>query len=117
MLNSSSKDGLGSCAAVDEASEVYRKNEDRIGIFLNEETKESPGTSTPMKSLYAIYRLWSEQRGEKAMTQIAFHRKMVDRNLDVVGQGSQAIINGRLLVPRAVESTEIDWNTATRFAR
>ena len=117
ILGSGSKDALGSCAAVNEASEIYRKNEDRIGMFLDEEMKEVEGSSVPLREVYTIYKLWSEQRGERAMTQIAFQRKLTDRNLNIVGTGAKALINGRILIPRAVESMETDWATAMRFAR
>lgn len=117
ISNSSSRDALGWCSVVSEAAEIYRKNEDRIGIFLEEETNESEGATTPVKSLYSIYRVWSEERGEKPMTQIAFHRKLADRNIEIIGSGSQAIIHGYSLRPRPVQSTEIDWGLATRFAR
>jgi phage/plasmid-associated DNA primase len=101
---------------VSEASDIYRKNEDRIGMFLNEETRESEGAILKVKELYQIYRAWSEDRGEKAMTQIAFQRKLSDRGLGIVGQGTNAEIQGRMLVPRAVpQPSEVNWNYATRF--
>jgi len=67
--------------------------------------------------LYAVYRAWSEERGERPMTQIAFQRKISDRGLAVTGLGSKAEIQGRALVPRAVPSGEVDWGIASRFAR
>jgi putative DNA primase/helicase len=104
--------------AVQEAADIYRKNEDRLGIFLNEETKEVVGSSLLIKSLYQVYRLWSEDRGEKPMTQIAFQRKMADRGLEVIGQGAKAEIMGRILLPKAVPSAAtVDWNMANRLAR
>jgi len=117
MLNSSSRDALGWCSVVSEAAEIYRKNEDRIGLFLEEETTESEGSSTPIKQLYSIYRVWVEERGEKPMSQTAFQRKMLERNIEVIGQGSSAVIHGRFLKPRQVMGGDIDWQTATRFAR
>lgn len=117
LLNSGSRDALGWCSAVSEAAEVYRKNEDRIGIFLNEETKESEGARLSIKALYAVYRIWSEERGERPMTQIAFQRKISDRGAEVIGLGSKAEITGRLLLPRAVPSAEVDWTLASRFAK
>jgi phage/plasmid-associated DNA primase len=117
MLGSGSRDALGWCSQVAEAADIYRKNEDRIGIFLSEETNQSEGASVPVKALYGLYRMWSEERGEKAMTQIAFQRKLSDRNLDVTGLGSKAIVKGYSLTPRAVPSGEVDWSMATRFAR
>lgn len=117
LLGSSARDALGWCAAVSEAAEMYRKNEDRIGFFLTEETKESEGVSTPVKSLYAVYRVWSEERGEKPMTQIAFQRKLSERGIEINGVGSRAELMGRMLMPRAVASGDIDWSVAARFAR
>ena len=117
LLGSSARDNLGWCTAVSESADIYRKNEDRIGIFLSEETKEAAGTALPFKSLYAVYRAWSEERGERPMTQIAFQRKMSDRGLEINGLGSRAEVIGRQLVPRAVPTGEVDWNMANRFAR
>jgi hypothetical protein len=96
---------------------MYRKNEDRIGIFFDEETNQSEGASVPVKSIYTLYRMWSEERGERAMTQIAFQRKLADRNMNVVGLGSRAIIHGYSLAPRSVETETVDWGTLSRFAR
>lgn len=117
LLGSSARDALGWCTAVSEAAEMYRKNEDRIGFFLTEETKEAEGATTPVKSLYAVYRVWSEERGEKPMTQIALQRKLSDRGIEIEGHGSRALIHGMMLMPRAVPSAEVDWGTAQRFAR
>lgn len=117
LLGSSSRDGLGWCRAVSEAAEIYRKNEDRIGLFLSEETNENEGHSVSVKDLYTTYRIWSEDRGERPMTQVAFDRKLRDRNLPVVGSGSRAIITGRSQVPRVVPSGEVDWGAASRIAR
>ena len=117
LLGSSARDALGTCKAVTEASEIYRKNEDRIGIFLSEETKESEGSATTVKALYAVYRAWSEERGERPMTQIAFQRKISDRGMAVTGLGAKAQIEGHMLVPRAVPTGDVDWNNAIRFSR
>jgi hypothetical protein len=77
----------------------------------------SEGTSLTVKALYGVYRLWSDDRGERPMSQIAFHRKLADRGLAVQGQGSRAEILGMMLLPRAVVSGGVDWSTATRFAK
>jgi putative DNA primase/helicase len=117
IMGSSSRDALGWCTAVSEAADIYRKAEDRIGIFLDEETREGEGTSVAMKSLYMIYRMWSDERGEKPMTQIAFHRKMAERGLEIQGGGSRAIIMGRTTMPKAVSSDGIGWNDMASRAR
>jgi putative DNA primase/helicase len=115
-LGSSARDPLGWCTAVAEAADVYRKNEDRIGMFLDEETVVAEGSSSLVKSIYGIYRMWSDERGERPMTQIAFHRKLSDRGLQIVGQGARAQIMGRVMLPRAVSSGEINWDLASRMS-
>lgn len=117
MLGSSARDGLGWCRVVSEAAEIYRKNEDRIGLFLSEETNENESQSVGVQNLYVAYRFWSEGRGERPMSQVAFDRKLRDRNLPVDGSGSRAIVKGRSLIPRAVPSGEVDWGNAARIAR
>ena len=118
LNNSSERDALGWCSAVSEAADVYRKNEDRIGIFLSEEANESEGAMTPIKGLYAVYRMWSDERGERPMTQIAFQKKLVERNIDIEGIGSRAVVKGYSLAPRAVQQPgSVDWSAMQRFAR
>ena len=117
VLGSGARDALGWCTRVTDAAEIYRKNEDRIGIFFEEETNKVEGASVAVKSLYSLYRMWSEERGEKPMTQIAFQRKLSDRNMRVIGNGAKAILEGYALAPRAVPTGEVDWSLAARFAK
>ena len=112
LLGSSERDNLGWCTAVAEAADVYRKNEDRIGMFLDEETKAVEGVTTPIKAIYVAYRLWSDQRGERPLTQIAFQRKLSDRGCDIVGQGGRAELRGRQPMLRSVPDGAVDWGTA-----
>jgi hypothetical protein len=84
---------------------------------LSEETNENESHSVPVKELYTTYRAWSEERGERPMTQVAFDRKLRDRNLNVIGSGARALVNGRSMIPRAVPSGEIDWQAAARLSR
>ena len=116
-LGSSARDPLGWCAAVSEAAEMYRKNEDRIGMFLEEETVEDADRETQLAGVYAVYRMWSEERGERPLSNIGFTRKLNDRGLEIVGQGKAAVIKGRFIPPRAVPNTDVDWGRATSIAR
>ena len=114
-LNSSAKDPLGWCSVVKEAAAIYRRNEDRIGLFFEEETKKSEGASITMVELYSLYRQWSDKRGERAMTQIAFHRKIDDRAMGLVGQGAKAELHGYSTFPRLVAEPEVvDWSGMAR---
>jgi phage/plasmid-associated DNA primase len=117
-LNSKEIDPLGMCTAIYEASDMYRRSEDRIGMFLNEETKEVPGGAIPVKSIYSVYRWWSEERGEKALSQIAFVRKMRDRGIDIVGDGSRAELMGRVILPKAQSNNSdgsMNWDALRKF--
>ncbi len=107
LLNSSSTDALGTCRVVSEAAEIYRKDEDRIGIFLEEETKENKEATILMDDLYLCYKIWSERRGEKSLTQIAFTRKFRDRSIEIIGNGSRAVVKGIMLPPRIVSNETI----------
>lgn len=113
-LNSSSRDPLGWCAAVKESADIYRKNEDRIGMFLDEETENVEGKSVKVREIFMTYKIWSEERGERALTQIGFHRKLADRGLNIVGQGARAEVIGLVKRARLVDmgNGEVNWSHA-----
>jgi P4 family phage/plasmid primase-like protien len=116
-ISSSERDPLGWCRAVKEASDIYRKNEDRIGSFLDEEIVANEGGSLPLNDLFQTYRMWSESRGERSMTQIAFHRKLVDRGMSILGDGNRAVLqNYNKILKQASEVTEgeTDWRSHLR---
>lgn len=121
VIGSGARDGLGWCRVVQEAAEIYRKNEDRLQIFLSEETNEYIGSNIPIKQLYTTYQYWSEERGERPMTQVAFHRKLTEKGINVTGTGGRAIIVDRALTPRPVvvppPPTDVDWQNVARFSR
>lgn len=115
-LSSSQANPLEMCSVVKEAHELYKKNEDRIGAFLDEETSSVEGAHTKMTDLYRRYKMWSESRGERPVTQISFQRKMSDRGMDVLGVGNRAIIQGISMTPQEVTPiNEVDFSTAARF--
>ena len=116
ILNSNDPDALGWCVRVREAADVYRKNEDRIGIFLAEETEEAVGIQTTIKTMFSVYRVWSEDRGERSMTQIAFTRKLLERGMEIEGTGSRATVKGLKVISR-MTPTDMNWQTMTSIAR
>jgi P4 family phage/plasmid primase-like protien len=120
VLGSSQRDGLGWCKVVSEAAEMYRKNEDRIALFLDEETIKAEGTSIFVKALFLHYRNWSEDRGERPLTQIGFDRKLRERNFKVEGSGAKAVVYGMHRAPAPVPTSlhgDVNWMEATRFVR
>lgn len=118
VLGSSQKDGLGWCKAVSDAAEMYRKNEDRIALFLEEELVAAAGATITVKQVFQLYRTWSEDRGERPMTQIAFDRKLRERNLKIEGSGAKATIFDRYMSPRQVPlGSSADWGLLSATAR
>jgi putative DNA primase/helicase len=118
VLGSSQKDGLGWCKAVSDAAEMYRKNEDRIALFLEEELVVAAGATITVKQVFQLYRTWSEDRGERPMTQIAFDRKLRERNLKIEGSGAKATIFDRYMSPRQVPlGSSADWGLLSATAR
>jgi putative DNA primase/helicase len=115
-LGSQQRDPLGWCTAVSEAAEMYKKNEDRLGMFLEEETIADEDSHVSVKSLYGIYRYWSEDRGEKPLATIRFTRKLQDRGEKITGTGAHAILFGRNIPPRAVPNTDINWQDVSNMA-
>ena len=104
IYNSSARDPLGWCSVVAEASEIYRKNEDRIGLFMNEETQQGEGMTIFVKHLYNQYRFWAEDRGERPMTMSAFQKKLAERSIPMEGVGSRAVIIGYSAMPKVVNN-------------
>lgn len=114
-LASSAKDPLGWCSAVKEAHDIYKKNEDRIGAFLEEETRQEENGSLAVNTIYRVYRDWSIARSEKPLTQIAFQRKLADRGVEIVGTGSRAMMMGYVNLPREVsEPPVVDFSQQLR---
>lgn len=111
----SSKDALQPCSIIADASEGYKRAEDRIGTFLAEETVDNEGAQLTLASLFKSYRQWSDSRNERAMTQIAFDRKLRDRGLPIVGEGNKAYLENKSEVIRTVaevpktETGETNW--------
>lgn len=104
LLGSGSRDALGWCSAVREASSEYRSQEDRIGQFLEEECVLGAGREAPLPALFDAYGLWSEERGEKGMTRIPFEKALAERGIAISGRGRHAIVEGMSLQPRTVNS-------------
>jgi len=121
LLASNEADALGWCTVVEDAAKAYRENEDRMGMFLDEETEEDVLATASIKHIFVAYEDWSEDRREKAMSQIAFTRKLSDRGIQITGTGGRAVVMGRRVrppqhTPNANGST-VDYNAASRRAR
>jgi len=77
--------GLGSPAAVTEATKDYQDEMDILGHFFEDETEE--GGEVQASLLYERYKMWCETGGEKTMTATAFGIEM--NNLKKYEKGRQ----------------------------
>ena len=59
------KDGLGTAAAVESATEAYRSVQDVLGAFLDECTIPMPQKSCKVGDLFNVWRGWCERNGER----------------------------------------------------
>lgn len=97
VLNSTESDPIGWCKAVADAHEDYRRNEDRIGLFISDTCIEAVGGSIMMEDLFRAYTSWVFARGERASGLTSFIRKMQDRGETIEGDGNSAVLLNRLL--------------------
>jgi putative DNA primase/helicase len=68
--------GLGMPAAVQEATESYRRESDTLGAFLEDCTVAEADAATKATELYQAYKQWAEEAGEYQLTR----RPSVDRS-------------------------------------
>ena len=63
------KYGLGKgVSAVRAATDLYKSDMDVLGAFLTERCELKPGSTTSIKDLYAAYKRWAEDNGERSMS-------------------------------------------------
>lgn len=85
-------------AAVQKATDDYRLESDVIGQFLEECTIEKPDGRISGSSLYAAYKKWCVQAGEREITGTAFGRRIKERDgIDYVKTGHKVWYLGREL--------------------
>jgi putative DNA primase/helicase len=71
--------GLGAPAAVEEATESYRDEQDVLGHFIDERCVLHPAAMVTSGELYAAYREWCDAAGERAWTQRTFALRLQER--------------------------------------
>jgi hypothetical protein len=72
-------EGLLPPECVRAATESYRNESDRMGLFLEERTRALPGARVAATALYKAWVDWCEARGESAGSQTAFGERMSAR--------------------------------------
>lgn len=96
--------GLGKPAAVQQATDAYRRESDTLGSFLEDACSMDPADATPATDLYQAYKQWASENGEYEMSQTAFGIKLEERGIssEKRGRGNERKkyrLGIRLLVP------------------
>lgn len=73
------REGLEAPDQVRQATGEYRAEMDMIGAFLRDCCEVGPDYDVAAKDLYAAYRLWCEEGGERPETQRKFGTRLTDR--------------------------------------
>ncbi|HEX8913557.1 MAG TPA: phage/plasmid primase, P4 family, partial [Humisphaera sp.] len=74
-------EGLGVPAEVARATGDYRREMDSIGLFLDEGCVRGERLSAPARDLYAAYVAWTEDAGEKPLSQKRLGMELAKRGL------------------------------------
>lgn len=76
------QDGLARPAEAEMARSAYIASEDEFQVFIDEELILGTDNAwSPSKEVYRRYRQWCESQGMKAMSAVAFGRKLVARDV------------------------------------
>lgn len=62
------REGLGSCAAVKEATDAYRRDEDMLGAFLDDCCRLGSHYTARKTAFREAFRKWSEDQGMRSMS-------------------------------------------------
>jgi putative DNA primase/helicase len=84
------KQGLNPPASMVEDMDKYRKEQDTIGRFVEDEFIISDEHRTPKREAYNCYKRWAEDAGEHyVLTQAEFNEKMLERFQEGRSSGSR----------------------------
>jgi putative DNA primase/helicase len=75
------EEGLAFPASVTVATDAYRLESDQIGRFIDESCILGLYATARARDLYSAYHKWGKGAGEDAMSEIAFGRRLVEREL------------------------------------
>jgi putative DNA primase/helicase len=77
------REGLGTAAAVDVATEGYQRSQNLLSTFLLERTDKAVGQRTKVGDLYDEWRRWCESSGERPGRRQDFATALDESSLDV----------------------------------
>lgn len=80
--------GLGDApAAVLEATKEYRTSSDTLAQFLADKCELDPQFSCKSSALYAAFKTWCEETGERRLSKVDFGRRMAEHGMQTTNCG------------------------------
>lgn len=76
------RSGIGTSRRIKDATREYRADEDLLGRFIEECCHVMKQAAIPATQLYGEYTKWSEQNGERPISQTAFGRALSERGFE-----------------------------------
>lgn len=76
------RSGIGTSRRIKDATREYRADEDLLGRFIEECCHVVKQAAIPATQLYGEYTKWSEQNGERPISQTAFGRALSERGFE-----------------------------------
>ena len=73
------KNGFPKCDAIDNATNEYQEDEDRLGEFLTEAIQRGPNYKVSASELYKAYRLYCRNAGEYALNTKNFGKELAEK--------------------------------------
>jgi putative DNA primase/helicase len=99
------KEGLRIPDAVRQANEDYRRSEDTLQDFIDEECETGPSLTCTSEGLYRSYKGWSERSGVRPMSKRSLGLEMTRRGF---GRGRSVVIGKKKTIYHGITTTEGD---------
>jgi putative DNA primase/helicase len=77
------RDGLAPTGKVVEATEEYKRSQDKIGQFLSEECTLEPSERTQLKALLDRFNDWSEDMGFQRLGRTSFKEELLTKGFEI----------------------------------
>jgi len=85
---------IGYSKVVHESTELYRKSEDKVAMFIEEELQKKEGSEVLVSAVYTKYQSWTQDQGDRFSNQLTFQKKLMDKGIRVEGNAKSATLCG-----------------------
>jgi phage/plasmid-associated DNA primase len=88
------RDGLGSCATVQEATNHYQRESDQVGRWIEECCIVAHDAEMSTKDGYKSYTSWCDESNERALSQNMWGRRMLEKGHERTREGYKRLYLG-----------------------